>query len=354
MTRSRSASTLRLAGTVVGFLLLSANQCYKSSSYGPTSPEVRLALTLRTADGSTSLPADGISRLTLVAQISADASPTRRTVVFATSAGTLVGGTDDGGGSRKVEADGTGSATIELVSSQQVEAAQVSASVDGVPGLLQRLTIAFVAADPNTTVRFVAAPASAPADGATVSTFTVEVSAALPSGTQVSFAATLGAFAPEGSSPVNRPVDGSRRASADLVSPTTLGTARVLATANNVTREVSLRFDRAYPQRVTVSTQGKFQVKADNLDTATVTATFLRDIGLTTEGTVATFRATDANGQTLGFFRDVGTVAAVGNGRQATATFLAGSTAYRGTATITVGVEGSSVTGTTEIEIVDP
>ena len=121
----------------------------------------------------------------------------------------------------------------------------------------------------------------------------MQVSPALPSGTMVSFAATAGKFAPENSSPVSRPVDGSFTATADLVSPSTLGTGRVSATANNVTRQVTIQFDRALPNLITVSTQGKIQVKADNADTATVVATFLRDIGQVTEGTVATFSATD-------------------------------------------------------------
>jgi hypothetical protein len=66
---------------------------------------------------------------------------------------------------------------------------------------------------------------------------------------------------------------------------------------------------------------------------------------------VATFRATTAAGAPIGFFRDVTTVSAAGT---ATATFLAGETDYRGAVTITVGAEGSSVTGTTGITIVDP
>ena len=44
----------------------------------------------------------------------------------------------------------------------------------------------------------------------------------------------------------------------------------------------------------------------------------------------------------------------VGTGRQATATYLAGNTTYRGRVTMTVGADGSAVIGMAEIEIVDP
>ncbi len=333
--------------------LLTASRCYDRASYQPTAPEVQGALTLASESGATSLPADGLSRLRLVAQVSPAAAPDRRTIVFTASRGTLVGGAAAAGGGQTVDADGTGRATIELRSSQQVETSEVTAAVMQVPGLTRTLLISFVAADPNETIRFVSSPARAPADGATVSTFRVQVSAALPAGSMVSFAATAGKFAPENASPVSRPVDGSNTAAADLVSPEAIGSARVTATANNVTREATIQFDRALPDRITVSTQGKFQVKADNADTATVVATFLRDIGQVTDATVATFRATDAAGQSVGFFRDVGTVSGATD-RQATATFLAGSTTYRGRVTLIVGAPGTAVTGTAEIEIVDP
>lgn len=347
---------LPLALAMLAGTLLVASRCYDSSSYQPTAPGVLGALSLATESGATSLPADGISRLRLVAEVTPASAPDRRTIAFTASRGTLIGGvagTGANAGAQLVDADGTGRAVIELQSSQQVETSEVTAAVEQVAGLTRRLQIAFVAADPNDTLRFVASPARAPADGATLSTFRVQVSPALPAGTMVSFAATAGTFAPENAAAVTRPVDGGNTAAADLVSPATLGTGRVTATANNVTREATVQFDRALPDVITISTQGKFQVKADNADTATVVGTFLRDVGQVSEGTVATFRATDASGQSVGSFHEVGTVSGP-TGRQATATFLAGNTAYRGRVTLTVGALGTAVTGAAEIEIVDP
>ena len=336
---------------LLSFALLSASRCYEPSSYEPTSPEVIGSLTLKSADGRTSLPADGVSRLGLVALISPGSDPSRRTITFTTSRGTFVGGTGDGTATSNVVADTSGTARIALQSSQRVESAVVTAAVAGVAGLTHSLEISFTTVDADALLRFVSAPSSAPADGATLSTFAVQVAPALTN-QPVSFTATAGRFQPEGAATVERRADGSGRASVDLASPGTLTTAHVRATAGNVTREVAIDYVRALPNRITVSTQGKIQVRAGTTDTITVTATFLRDVGAVTEGTAATFRATDGTGQSLGFFREVTTIA--GTPRTASASFVPGETTYRGLATIFVGAEGSGATGTVVVEIIAP
>ena len=48
------------------------------------------------------------------------------------------------------------------------------------------------------------------------------------------------------------------------------------------------------------------------------------------------------------------TADSAGTGGTATATFLPGATTYRGPVTITVGAQGSSVTGSTQVQIVAP
>jgi len=138
---------------------------------------------------------------------------------------------------------------------------------------------------------------------------------------------------------------------ADLASPTTIGTGRVTATANNVSRQRTIDFVRALPNLITVSTGGTFEVKPSTSTGPTVTGTFLRNIGTVSEGTVATFRAVTSDGSAIGFFRDITTVSAAGT---ATATFLVGTTDYRGPVTIIVGATGSAVTGSTGVTVVDP
>ena len=250
-----------------------------------------------------------------------------------------------------VAADNTGMATIELRSAQQVGSAIVTAQIQNATGVSRTITVNFTAADPNAVIDFVAAPTSAPADGATISSFTVQLSPALPLGTQVQFQATAGRFQPENAGSVTRTADGSYRVTADLASPTTIGSGRVTATANNVSRQTTINFERALPDLITVATNGTFTITPSTSAGVTVTGTFLRNIGTVTAGTVATFRATTSSGASIGFFRDVTTVSAAGT---ATATFLVGETDYRGPVTITVGAQGTSVTGTTGLTVVDP
>jgi hypothetical protein len=324
--------------------------CYKQSDFGPPAV-VDESLVLGTVGGATSIPADGVSRLRLIAQLDPRADLNKRTVIFSTSAGTLVGGNPAGQpGEREVAADSTGQATIELQSAQQVGPAVVTARIKEVPGLSRSIAIGFTAADVNNVIRFVANPTTAPADGASKSVFTVEVSNALPLGTQVTFATSGGLFAPESAATATRSIDGSFRATVELVSPGAIGTGIVTATANQVTRQTQISFVRALPDRILVSTGGKVTAKAGLDDPVTVTASFQRDIGNVTPGTTAVFTATDSSGRSIGLFRDLSTVNASGS---AAATFLAGTTTYRGPVTIAVSAQGHAVRGTAVIEIID-
>jgi hypothetical protein len=345
MTRpARSLALVSLAA-----LLSFAGRCYEKNDFSPTAPPTTGALTLATAGGATTLAADGVSKLRIVARVSPEADPDKRTVLFSTSAGTLVGTAVNG--KVPVAADSNGEASIELTSAAQVGQAVVTAEVMGVPGLARSLVVSFVAANADELIRFTAAPASAHADGASISTFTVRIASSFPAGTQVTFATTAGTFQPGGAATITVPVAADFTASADLASPATLGQARVSATVQGFTREARIEFTRALPNLITVSTNGTFAIPPSTSAGVSVIGTFLRDIGKVTAGTVATFRATTDTGAPIGFFNDVTTVKSDGT---ATATFLPGQTAYRGRVTITVGVEGSSVVGTAQIEIRDP
>ncbi len=326
--------------------------CHETGDYTPSEARVNRFLTLESANNQTAIPADGVSRLLLVATIAADAEPGRRTIAFSASAGTLIGGQAGADGARQVAADSTGRAFIELQSANQVGDSIVQAQVVGVPELVRRLVIAFVAADPESVIRFLAAPARAPADGATLSTFTVQLSPALPLDTQVEFTTTAGGFGAAAAPSVMVPIDGSFQASADLQSPAAIGSARVTASAAGFSRSARIDFHRALPDGITVATAAA-QVAASADASVTVTGTFLRDVGTVTAGTVATFTATDAAGAPVGQFRNLTTVGQA-TPRVATADFFPGTTAVRGLVTITVGTDEGSVTGAGVVEIIDP
>ena len=342
-----------LLGWLSPVLLLAAGSCYKESNYSPTAPQVASALTLATADGSRSLAADGLSRVTLVATIAADADSNKRTITFTTSSGTLVGAAGSGT-TIDVNAGSDGRALAILQSSQKVETAVVSAAVKGAANVAAQIQIQFTAPDPNDVLRFVTAPASAPADGATVTLFTVAVSPAMTTGT-VTFSSSSGTFP---AAPV--PIGIDHTATAGLTSPKTIGTATVSATlsspggsGNGFSRQTSIRFDPALPNVITV--------QVDNLQVmpggkVRVTAHFTRPIGQVSANTVATFSALDASGNVIGSFENVTVIQPGTSATDSTATadYLPGPGAAAGPVTITAGTDPPSVTGSTTITIVKP
>jgi hypothetical protein len=335
-------------------LLLAAvgtvGSCYRDRNYSPTAPQVARALTLASVAGTLAIPADGLSRLTLVATIAANADSDKRMITFTTSTGTLVGSA--AGTTLDVTAGSDGRALVVLQSSQRVETAIVSAVVKGSPNVSAQLEIQFTAPNPDEVLRFVAPPAAAPADGQTVTLFTVAVSAAMSTGT-VTFTSTAGTFPP---TPVQIGID--HRATAGLTSPKTLGAATVSATLNapgstnnGFSRQVPFRFDPALPDVITV--------QVDNLQVnpggkVHVTAHLTRLIGQVTANTVATFSAQDAAGNPVAGFANVTVVqpGSTGNDSTAGADFVPAATVAPGPVTITVGTDPSSVTGSTTITIV--
>ena len=118
--------------------------CSESGSPTSVPPGELISLTA----SASSIPADGVSRVTLTAQIPANASSGNRTVTFTSTSGTLVGGAPGNGGSMSLalQADVDGRATAQLQSPTLVGAAQVTAAVST---FLQTLTIAFSGALPD-------------------------------------------------------------------------------------------------------------------------------------------------------------------------------------------------------------
>jgi hypothetical protein len=331
---------------LLALLLFAAGGCYKKDDYSPTSPQAAGALTLGTLDGSQSIAADGLSRLTLVATIAADADADKRVITFSTTSGALVGAGGNGT-SIDVAAGSDGRALAILQSSQTVETAIVSAVVKGAASVSAQIQVHFTAPDANDVLRFVTAPASAPADGATVTLFTVAVAPALSTGT-VTFTSSSGAFP---ATPV--PIGIDHTATAGLTSPRTIGPATVTATlggSNGFSRQTAIRFDPALPNVIAV--------QVDNLQvtpggTVHVTAHFTRPVGQVSANLAAVFRAVDANGNDVGGFQNA-TVIQPGTSATdsiATADFLPGSSAAPGPVTILVGTDPASVTGSTTITV---
>ncbi|HBL28457.1 MAG TPA: hypothetical protein DD490_16615 [Acidobacteria bacterium] len=340
--RSTFPRCLLLAGLVL------IGGCYDKDDYVPSANETRL--TLLSPSGTNTVAADGFSRLGLIARISPRADADRRTVVFSTSAGTLIGGTGVGA-TREVPADTAGEAFIELQSSQRVETALVTAGVKDVPGLTTNLTVSFVALDPNQILRFTTVPNGPfPADGATSTSFSVTLSGAVPPDANglrtVQFTTTAGSFGVGGPTTIGVPADAGNVATVDLTSPSTITTGHLRATINGVTREVPLSFDRALPHRITVTTD-TFSVAAGSQ--ANLSVTLARDIGQVTNGTPVLYRAEGTAGELPStYFQN----ATLSNSGTASVVFRPDSSnTYKGPVTITARVEGSGAAGSVRVEI---
>ena len=323
---------------LLAFLVATACD-YDSDDFTPTETQLNTFLDLTTENGQSTLPADGVSRLRLIARISANADPDRRTITFTTSAGTLVGGTPGSNGAMTVQADSSGQATLELQSSTRVEDAIVRATAT--PGLTRQVMVGFVPVDADAVIRFTQSPANAPADGATLTSFTVAVSPQFPPGTMVEFTSTLGSFKPS----ATVAIDVDQRATVDLESVSEIGTAQITAKVSEFLVRTSMDLVRALPDAITVAA-GSLTVTASGQ--VTITATLLRDVGEVTEDTVVTFRATHEDAGEVGSFQNVSRSTASGT---ATATFLPGASTPAGRVTITVGTNPLSATGTVDVEV---
>lgn len=330
------------------FLLLLVVGCYDPDEYTLTDAKMEEYLKIEIQD--ISLPADGFSRILITAVISRGADPDRRTVIFSTSDGTLIGGTKGTNGN-EVIADGTGRAEIELQSAAVLGTARLNVRVKDITGLTRDTTIRFAQVNRDTILHFLSptADTTAVADGATFTRFTVEVSPFIPKDQRkVIFTAVGATLAPNTSTTAEIPVDASNLASVDVRSPNRVGSGRLIAAIAGVTQEAAINFDQADPSTILVYAD-KFAIKSGPEHESMITAKLIRTAGIVSVGTPVEFIA-DTNGTRFGIFR-----AQLPTNDQgiATAIFSAGNTSYRGPVTIKARLLNNQVSGITSIEIVN-
>src|SRR5437762_5070562 len=115
---------------VCGLMLAAtATGCHRPDNYvlGPSLADQVLRVTL----SSTTLPADGISRATITAQLDPRSDIDKRNVTFTTTAGTLIAAGKEGP-AITVPADTNGTAVVELRSSTTSATARVDVTVASV------------------------------------------------------------------------------------------------------------------------------------------------------------------------------------------------------------------------------
>jgi hypothetical protein len=332
-------------------LLFAAAGCYHERDYSPTAPS-NIFLTLRTDPTTASIPADGVSRITIIASISSQADPSSRTIDFDTTSGTFVGGTGSSATSRQVVATTAGDATIQLQSSSTADTAVVTVHADAAPSQLATLRISFTPPPTQSQLAFTAAPSFAPADGASISTFVVSVpniSALPPAARVVVFETTAGGFLPDGGAKTTVAVDDTGGAKAFLRSPTASVTGRVRASNNNAITDAFITFTVAAPDSLQV-TSDKFALKPTFDDVATLTVQLRRQIGAPTAGQAIILSAKDSQGSAIGTF-SAPTILSDSNG-QATSKYNAGGSGYKGPITITA--TAGALSGSTVIQLISP
>ncbi len=276
--------------------------CYDPDNYTLSPGAIDSLLDLRTTRGDSALPADGFSRITIVAVVDSNSPKESRTISFTTSAGTLTGGTAVGS-AQEVTADATGRASIDLQSVAVVQVARVRAEIKGGTGVARQIDISFVPVSVDSIIRFRDVPDSLPADGASVATVTVTVAPALPTASRtVQFQSSLVVFVQNNGSTLGSTADAGNVAFADIRTPSQIGLAHITATVGGFAQDTTIPVVWAYPDTVLLD-PGLFTMKVT--EQAPVVATLLRRIGKPTPNTFVTFTAFDSTGTSRGQFRAI-------------------------------------------------
>ncbi len=309
------------------------------------------------------IPADGITRVKLVATLKKEPkTPEQRMISFSTTAGTLVGSTSGEPVVRMVDANNE--AFVFLASGNRVgEVAVVSATGLGV---VQTAQVEFTEVDPDAVLILTKDRQFLEADGVSFVTYEAQLGpSASPESTQVTFKVSDGNFvsAGERGASITVNTDPSRVARARLVSTTSSGIVHVEAVVAQTVRRDTIRYESVIPDFIEVEADA-FALVADSTfgsgSETRVTATLRRNNGgLASVGTPIRFIATvDGNQVVPGFdsvedgFRNQQTSDSAG---MATAEFSVGKARFTGTLTIRVElVDNPSIFGIAQIEVIPP
>jgi hypothetical protein len=269
-----------LCGLALAAVLTTA--CHKPDDYllSPALADQVLSVTPSAA----TIPADGISRATITAQIDPRTDYDKRDITFATTAGTLLA---DGkqGPSITITADTTGKAVVELRSTTTPGTARIDVSVAGV---LRTTSVDFAQLSRDQVFDFAVSSFSVPADGFTSSVITVTLKRL---GTvdqrAVKFETSAGTFNASGQA-VSRSVTLTAGASGIVVAELrsdTPATAYVRVTALDSIQEFQITFIALTQSDVFDVAIDRRSIPADGFSTAAITATLKRAGGTTQQRT---------------------------------------------------------------------
>ena len=246
-TRHSPGGLFALLVSVI-LLMTAVSRCHDADRYVLTSDESVpvSSLLLLTVQGDSILPADGFSTTKLNAFV-ADVSEGVRSVLFTTTAGSLLVGGKTIGGTAEVPADESGNASIELKSPREPAEATVLVSITDVnPQLVQQTKIVFRSVILEDIIDFVDLVDTAKAGGSEATTVTVRISPSLRGeDRRVTFSTSLGTFefaTAQGGQQREVLAGEDNVASVILLSPDEAGEALISATVRGFVNETTLRF----------------------------------------------------------------------------------------------------------------
>jgi hypothetical protein len=262
--------------------------CHRPDDYllAPGNLDRALDVTL----SAMSLPADGVSRLTITAQLDPRTDADKRSVTFTTNAGAIVAGGKEGS-SVVVQADNTGKAVAELRSSTVPGTAGLEVTAGPV---LRMASVAFVVVARADLFDASVSRTSVPADGfsRTVITATLKRLGTLQQ-RAVKFETSAGLLIASGQeSPhvVTLTADSTGKAEVELQSEKTPGTARVRVTTLEIPHEFSITFTPVDPAQIITLATERSSAPADGVTPLGVSASVAA--GLPSGRRSVTFRST--------------------------------------------------------------
>ena len=293
----------------VAAIALTVSVCHDPNRYEPLSPTNSHGLdpdsVLALGADQLSVPADGVSRTKIHARL--DPAATIRTVAFTTSLGTLLANGQTAAasaGTLSVTADATGVATVELRSAAEVSTARITATVTvaavgTTPArtITRTLDISFVTVSADQLVVLEVSRSSLPADGFSTATITATLKFAGDLQKDVTFTTSRGTLVKFGAGPGDAGTvvraDATGVARIQLRSDTTVGTARVTATALGFEREVFVTFAAVDPGQVITVQPDASELPADGATRTRIVARVSPDLPETNRTVV--FTTTDGS-----------------------------------------------------------
>jgi hypothetical protein len=266
-----------------------------------------------------------------------------QSVVFtADNTATFTTGSGTGTGTTTITADGTGKATAYLKSSA-VGPVNVSLTAGGV---LRNYVVNFLSPEADNVFVINSYNNHVLADGASVTTIVATVNKNLKGSKNVTFKADNGAIFSAGSGETTLNPDASGVVTAYLKS-STIGEAHVSLTCGGITRNITINFDRAFPDMILLSSATALTSGAGN--SIPITITLSKNTGTPSGGFLFNYNAVDINGNNIGIFSNQTASSSTGG---ATVSYSGGSSTYKGVVTITASLQlNPSIKASTNILI---